>query len=111
MKNIFLEIATLSTPRGRVIFVVTASLLVFIVPFQWLNDLSLWKRLGLDWAPSIGLTRAYWLMLHSNFRAAVAFNPLILPVMAIAATLMVVDISKIFGYTEVKSPNKGEPHG
>jgi len=84
MRRLLLEIIGLSTARGRVTFVFAASVMVYFVPFRWLAGLSLWQRLGLDWMPSIGLTRAYWLLLHGRVDEARALNGLIVPVVAIA---------------------------
>jgi hypothetical protein len=110
-KDILTEIITLSTPRGRVVFTSVASLIILAVPFQWLAGLSLWQRLGLDWAPSIGLTRAYWWLIHGRPHDAVTLNWLIIPVVGISVLLLAKDMRQIWTqgrklvYTEAKAPN------
>jgi len=107
-KRLLLEIIGLSTARGRVIFVFTASVVVYFVPFRWLGGLSLWQRLGLDWVPSIGLTRAYWLLLHGRLDEALELNWLILLVVVLAGMLLAKDFYQIWtrdrrlSYTEGK---------
>ena len=92
MRRLFVEVISLQTPRGRLIFFGMVSMLVFIAPYTWLANLSLWQRLGLDGAPSIGLTRAYWHILHLEFAAAWERNKLIYLVLAIGLPLLVRDI-------------------
>jgi hypothetical protein len=108
LKEKAIQIVTLSTPRGRLMFVGIASSIIFVAPFAWVAHLSLWQRLGLDWAPSIGLTRAYWLFIHGHPRAAMAFNWLIIPVLIVGGTLLARDMHQIWtrnrklGYTKTK---------
>ena len=92
MRKLFIEIVSLQTPRGRLIFFGIVSLLVFIAPYEWLANLSLWQRLGFESAPSIGLTRAYWHVLHLDFYAAWERNKLIYVVLAIGLPLLARDI-------------------
>lgn len=95
-KKLVVEIVTLSTPRGRVIFAVLANSIIFTSKYQMLGNLSLYQRLGLDWVPSIGLTRAYWLLLHGDFVGAWERNWLIFPVMMIGWSIVALDVYKIF---------------
>lgn len=83
-----IEIIGLQSARGRLVFFCVASLTIFILPYSLLGNLSIWQRLGFDWAPSIGLTRAYWLVLHLDFVAAWQRNPLIYGVLAIGLPLL-----------------------
>jgi hypothetical protein len=100
MRKVVMESASLATPRGRLIFVTLASCIVLVVPFHWLGSLSLWGRLGLDWMPSIGLTRAYWLLVHGRPAEAVAFNWLIVPVVVVAGTLVIRDLRHLWTGTK-----------
>ncbi|MFZ1483593.1 MAG: DUF2752 domain-containing protein [Candidatus Saccharimonadales bacterium] len=70
-------------------------MLIFIAPYAWLASLSLWQRLGFEGAPSVGLTRAYWHVLHLDFYAAWERNKLIYLVLAIGLPLLVRDIMLI----------------
>lgn len=84
------EIIGLQTPRGRVICFLAASAAIFVAPYDWLAGLSLWQRLGID-APSIGLTRAYWHILHLDPVAAWQRNRLIFVVLAIGLPMLARD--------------------
>lgn len=86
------EVITLGTARGRVLAWALASVVIFSVPYYWLNDLSLWQHLGWHGAPSIGLTRAYWLLLHAQPVHAWQRNWLIAPVCVIGVPLIVNDM-------------------
>ena len=77
------EALTVQTPRGRLALFCSISLLVFCVPYRWLAHLSLWQAIGWKTAPSIGLTRAYWLLLHGDPVAAWHRNWLIYPVLLV----------------------------
>lgn len=92
---LLLEVISLRTARGRVLFWLIATFILLWVPFSWLNDLSLWKRLGFDWAPSIGLTRAYWRLIHLDPVAAWEQNKLIFAVLAVWLPIMFQDIRHI----------------
>ncbi len=87
-----IETIGLQSARGRLVFFCAATFIIFLVPYSLLGNLSLWQRLGLDWAPSIGLTRAYWLVLHLDFQAAWQRNPLIYAVMTVGFPLLIKDI-------------------
>lgn len=96
MPKIAVEVITLSTSRGRLLFFIVATSIIFITPYKYLSGLSLWQRIGWDWAPSIGLTRAYHLLIHGNPVAAWQRNPLIYLVVTIGAIVLVGDLIKIF---------------
>lgn len=90
-----IEIIGLQSARGRLVFFCVASAIIFMLPYSALGNLSIWQRLGLDWAPSIGLTRAYWLVLHLDFVAAWHRNPLIYGVLAVGLPLLGKDLWQI----------------
>lgn len=90
------EVIGLQTPRGRLICIGIITCLVFIAPYSWLAHLSLWDRLGWHSAPSIGLTRAYWLLLHGQPRASWHRNWLIFPVLALFFSILARDVWVIF---------------
>lgn len=71
------------------------SCLVFIVPYAWLSNLSLWQALGWEAAPSIGLTRAYWLLIHGDPIAAWNRNPLIYAVLPVVGAIIAKDIATL----------------
>jgi hypothetical protein len=85
------EVIGLQTARGRLLCIGLITLAVFAAPYSWLAQLSLWDRLGWHSAPSIGLTRAYWLLLHGHVQAAWHRNWLIFPVLAIVLLILVRD--------------------
>lgn len=89
--RLFIEIAGLQTARGRLLFFLIVTLAVAIVPYAWLGNLSLWQLLGIP-SPSIGLTRAYWKILHGDPVGAFMRNPLIYAVLAIGIPLLVIDM-------------------
>lgn len=81
----------LQTPGGRLLFFAVATLAIFLAPYDWLAGLSLWQRLGIP-SPSIGLTRAYWHLLHLDPGAAWQRNPLIYVVLAVGLPLLARDV-------------------
>ncbi len=95
--SLLLEVIGLQTPRGRLICIGIITLLVFIAPYSWLAHLSLWDRLGWHSAPSIGLTRAYWLLLHGHPRASWHRNWLIYPVLVVFIPLLFRDAWVLVG--------------
>lgn len=95
-KKILIEAITLQSPRGRIIIATTVHFVLAIVPYSWLANLSLYKLIGIDWAPSIGLTRAYWLLLHGDLAGAWQRNALLFPVLAVMWSIVALDVYKIF---------------
>lgn len=85
-----LEVIGLQTARGRIMFFLVVSLVIFSTPYSVLSGLSIWQRLGID-SPSIGLTRAYWHILHLEFVAAWHRNPLIYAVLVLGLPLLARD--------------------
>lgn len=92
MRKVVIETISLQTPRGRLIFFGIISLLVFVAPYAWLAQLSIWQHVGLSSAPSIGLTRAYWHILHLDFYAAWERNKLMYVVLAVGLPLLLRDV-------------------
>lgn len=88
------SVVGLQTPAGRILFFVAVTIGVFLVPFRWLENLSLWKRLDIP-SPSIGLTRAYWRLLHGDVAGAWQQNKLIFVVIAIGGSLLAHDIYQL----------------
>lgn len=84
-------LCTLSTPRQRLLVWGLLTVIIYFSQFNWLENLSLYKRIGLEWAPSIGLTRAYWLFIHGNAPAAINMNPLIIPVIIAGGIVLIKD--------------------
>ncbi len=103
-KRLFIELISLNTPYARISFWAIITFLVFIAPYRWLGNLSVWQKLGWDSAPSIGLTRAYWLLIHGNPMAAWHRNSLIYLVILIGLPILAVDVYKIWhGQNKVSS--------
>lgn len=68
------------------------TLVIFVSPYVWLENLSLWQMIGFDSAPSIGLTRSYWLLLHGDVAAAWERNPLIFAVLTVGLPILLNDL-------------------
>lgn len=88
------EALALETPRGRLLMFSALTFVIFFSQYHWLDHLSLWGNLGIH-APSIGLTRAYWLLLHGHLSAAWHRNRLIYLVLSVGLPLLVFDIGHI----------------
>jgi hypothetical protein len=93
-RKLLWEVVGLQTPAGRLSFFAIITFGVFVVPFSWLENLSLWKRLDIP-SPSIGLTRSYWRILHGDFVGAWQQNKLIFVVILIGGGLLMYDIYKL----------------
>ncbi|MCB9839950.1 DUF2752 domain-containing protein [Candidatus Nomurabacteria bacterium] len=96
MKRFFIELISLSTPRGRLSLWALVTLILYIVPYQLISHLSLWQKIGLENAPSIGLTRAYWLLIRGDFSAAWSRNKLIYLVVMVGGIILIIDLYKLF---------------
>lgn len=94
-KNWLIELVSLSTPQAQLWFWGLATVIIFFLPYRFFENISLWQRLGWDSAPSIGLTRAYWLLIHGDVAAAWDRNRLIFLIIAIGVPLLLIDIYKI----------------
>jgi hypothetical protein len=85
----------LQSPRGRLLFFAVITIAVFVVPYDWLAHLSLWQALHIP-APSIGLTRAYHLLLHGNIAGAWRRNELIFPIIGVGTVVLGNDARVMF---------------
>lgn len=94
-RRLFLETVGLQSPRGRLLFFGLATIAIFVAPYNWLANLSVWQALGVP-SPSIGLTRAYHLLLHGDFVAAWDRNPLIFVVLFIGLPLLAFDLGRLY---------------
>ena len=92
MKRLALEMVSLQTARGRLLTFLGLTAAVFVSHYHWLDHLSLWGNLGFKHAPSVGLTRAYWLLLHGQPVAAWHRNWLIYLILCIGLPLLARDI-------------------
>lgn len=94
----YLGFLTLSTPRQRVTAWLLLTVGIFLSDVRWFENLSLYKRVGLEWMPSIGLTRAYWYLVHGDFTAAWQMNKLIYAVVLLGGSLVLYDIWRIISH-------------
>lgn len=92
--QLLLEVVGLSSPRGRLIFFVLISTIIFVAPAKWPFTFSVWQHLGIA-SPSIGLSRAYRFLLHGDFARAWQQNKLIYAVVIIGGILLIKDTLKI----------------
>lgn len=95
--NLIIDVVGLQTPRGRLIFFAGVTVFIFMISFEGLQDLpdiSLYKRLGIP-SPSIGLTRAFWHIMHGDFVSAYAQNWLIYPVLLVTGGIILNDIQSV----------------
>lgn len=106
MSKYFIELISLSTPRARLCFWATVTFIIIVLPYRFFENLSLWQRLGWDSAPSIGLTRAYWLLIHGDISGAWGRNRLIFAVVAVGLPILIIDFYKIVK----NSPYKNQKH-
>lgn len=88
------EVLALETPRGRLLVFGVLTLAIFFSHYHWFDHLSLWGDLGIH-APSVGLTRAYWLVLHGHLAAAWHRNCLIYLVLVVGLPLLALDITRL----------------
>ncbi|MBL8159060.1 DUF2752 domain-containing protein [Candidatus Saccharibacteria bacterium] len=90
-----MEALGLQSPRGRLMVFTVLSVAVLLAPYEWLAHLSIWQALGIP-SPSIGLTRAYHLLLHGDVAGAWQRNPLIFLVLAIGLPMLAFDAGRVF---------------
>jgi len=91
----YLRFLSLSNPQQRLGTWLILSVGIYLAKFEWLQNLSLLKAIGWESAPTVGLTRAYWLVLHGKFEEALAMNSLIVAVLVIGIPLLVWDVAKL----------------
>lgn len=94
LTRVLIETVGLSSPRGRIIFFVLISAAIFAMPPRWPVTFSVWHRLGIA-SPSIGLTRAYRLVLHGDFIHAWQQNKLIYVVILVGGVVLAQDVRTI----------------
>lgn len=90
LSGLAVEIIGLQTARGRLLFFGIVTLLVFLAPYEMLGNLSIWQHLGIP-SPSIGLTRAYWKLIHLDPAGAWERNKLIYLILAVGIPLLLRD--------------------
>lgn len=105
IQNALVELISLSTPRSRLCLWAIATIAIFILPYRFFENISLWQRLGWDTAPSIGLTRAYWLLIHGDIIAAWHRNRYIYAVVAVGAVILTIDVYKIIKNMQIGNAN------
>ena len=107
MRKLLLELISLSTPRARLSFWALITFVIYILPYKLFENLSLWKNLGWDSAPSVGLTRAYWLLIHNDVTGAWNKNKLIFVVITIGGVILFIDLFKLISsYKNHQSKNR-----
>lgn len=84
------------------------TLTLLFIPYQWLGNLSLWQTLGIP-SPSIGLTRAYWKLIHGDPVGAFQRNPLILAVIAVGVPLLIADGIRLLQHDKADVSQKRQP--
>lgn len=97
-KQKVLNILGLQTPAARLFVILGASSVIYLIGYQSLIStptLSVYSRLGIP-SPSIGLTRAYWLLIHGDFAGAWQMNKLIIVVAPVVLGLVLFDLYKSF---------------
>ncbi len=94
--QILVEVIGLQTPRGRLFAFTLGSTIIYLLPYHVVGQFSLWQRLGWTSAPSIGLTRAYWLLMHGQADAAWNRNWLIYPIIFVVVIIVGRDMYKLF---------------
>lgn len=87
------DIVCLRTAKARFIVFASISCLLYMLPYSLIEraKLSLYERMHIP-APSIGLTRAYWKLIHGDLAGAWHRNKLIYVVVGIIIGIMVADL-------------------
>lgn len=91
MREFLFRTISLQTPLSRLLVFGVLTIAIFFSSYDWLAHLSLWDRFGLEWMPSIGLTRAYWLLIHGDPVGAWQRNGLIYLVLAVGLPILIRD--------------------
>ena len=91
-----MDFLTLQKPEFRLGFFGLVTMVLLVTPYQFLEQhhLSLYERLHIP-SPSIGLTRAYWKLIHGDFSGAWQRNKLIYAVVCIVLGIVVKDILEL----------------
>lgn len=88
------DLIGLQTPPARLAVFSSITLFLVVIPYHTLLSIptvSVFARVGIH-SPSIGLTRAYWYVLHGQFQNAWQMNKLIFLVVPIVLALVVRDL-------------------
>ena len=103
MVSKILKLISLQTAPSRLFFFTTITAVIYNVSYSFLDSakLSLYERLHIN-APSIGLTRAYWKLLHGDAMGAWHRNKLIYIVVAILIGIVIRDIISLMKRSSVK---------
>ncbi len=102
-KQLFIELISLSTPYSRLLFWLIATVIIYILPYSFFENLSIWGLIGWDNAPSIGLTRAYWLFIHGDIAGALERNKLIFAVLIVGIPILIIDLYGIIKNLKLNS--------
>lgn len=97
MKAKLISLISLQTPVSRILVIVSITIFLFVIQYQTLLSLptiSVYSRLNFP-LPSIGLTRAYWYLLHGQFNAAWEMNRLVYVVAVAIIGVLTVDVLSI----------------
>lgn len=97
MKNKILNTIGLQTPFSRIAAILSVTTFLYLIHYQSLLSIptvSVYSRLNIP-SPSIGLTRAYWYLIHGEFQSAWNMNKLIYFVAVVLATIVVVDVIRL----------------
>jgi hypothetical protein len=98
-----LEFLGLQTPISRITIIGGITLALYLIDYRQLLKLptiSLYSLAKIP-SPSIGLTRAYWYLIHGKFTDAYRMNRLIYIVAAVVIILAAIDLYRI-----ISSPKK-----
>lgn len=89
VSGFFSEAVTLSSARGRIFFFCMLTGILLIIPYHTLESthLSVYAWLKLP-SPSVGLTRAYWKLIHGDVVGAWHRNALIFVIVAVWSFVM-----------------------
>lgn len=93
MHGKILDFLTLRKAAYRWSFIGGFSIVLFFVPYNFLEKakLSLYERFHIP-SPSIGLTRAYWKLIHGDIYGAWQRNKLIFVVLSLLIAILVYDL-------------------
>lgn len=97
LRRFLLNVIGLQTPVSRLTLISVITLCIYEISYQKLISLpalSLYSRLHIM-SPSIGLTRAYWYLIHGQWSEAYNMNRLIYVVAVVIISILAVDSYKI----------------
>ena len=78
---------------------------MFFAPYEWLARLSIWQAFNIP-SPSIGLTRAYHLLLHGDVDGAWQRNKLIFIILAVGFFILARDVRIVYKNSIGPTKNK-----